>query len=108
MYYLDGRDAFDGSYLPRKRKPTFIDFQLAKEGNDQKLSVELNTAIENLSGSLCVNNYEFFDQKQAKYQTCECNFPPHVVLNELDVCAGYKVMAANTTKETFVWTLYKP
>ena len=107
MSYLDGRDAFDGSYSPRHRKPTFIDFQLAKEGNDQKLSVEL-TAIDNLSGNLCVNNHEFYDPKQAKYQTYECNFPPHVVLNELDVCAGYKVMAANTTKETFVWTLYKP
>lgn len=109
MSYLDGRDAFDGSYSPRHRKPTFIDFQLAKEGNDQKLSVEL-TAIKNLSGSLCVHNHEFYDpnEKQAKYQTYECNFPPHVVLNELDVCAGYKVMAANTTKETFVWTLYKP
>ena len=98
MSYLDGRNAFDGSNRRRNDRPTFIDFQFAKEGDDQKLSVELAASMKNLSGSLCVHNSEFYDlsRKQAKYQTYECNFPPHVVLNELDVCAGYKVMAANT------------
>lgn len=110
MSCLDRWDAFDGSYERRHQdlRKTFIDFQLVKEGNDQKLSVELKASMENLSGNLKVRNFEFHDRKQAVYQTYECNFPPHVVLNELDVCAGYKVIAANTTKETFVWTLYRP
>ena len=111
MSCLDRWNAFDGSYQRRINDPstrTFVDFQLVKEGNDQKLSVELKASMENLSGNLKVGNFEFYDKKQAVYQTYECQFPPHVVLNELDVCAGYKVIAANTTKETFVWTLYKP
>lgn len=111
MFCLDRWDAFDGSFEQRICNPsrkTFIDFQLVKEGNDQKLSVELKASMENLSGNLKVGNFKFDDRKQAMYQTYECSFPPHVVLNELDVCAGYKVIAANTTKETFVWTLYRP
>lgn len=110
MSYLDGRDAFDCHYRSRHDRPTFVDFQLAKEGNDQKLSVELKASMENLSARLSVftNALQDPSNKQANYETYECKFPPHVVLNELDICAGYKVIAANTTKETFVWTLYKP
>ena len=66
MSCLDGWNAFDvGSYQQQHsdRRKTFIDFQLAKEGNDEKLSVKLEASMANLSGSLMVYNGNFYDKK---------------------------------------------
>lgn len=71
-----------------------------------------HTLISNLlktetTGPLDRNEREY-DQKKPYYQTYWCQYPLHVVFNELEILAGYKVIAANTTKEIFVWTLHKP
>ena len=102
---LDAWNAFEAPKWQHNNK-TFIDFQLVKDGNDQPLTELIET---NLSASRRIHNlHGDDDRKQAKYQTYECNYPPHVVFNELEIHAGYKVIAANTTKEIFVRTLHKP
>ena len=62
----------------------------------------------NLSGDRRDNNRWEHGNKKPHYQTYACYHPPHVVYNELEIHAGYKVIAANTTTDTFVWTLHKP
>ena len=103
--HLDDNDAFDATRWGGCKSLTFIDFQLVKDGNDRPLSELIQT---NLSGIRNVHNMYEDDRTQAKYQTYCCKYPPHVVFNELEIHAGYKVIAANTTRETSVWTLHKP
>ena len=104
--HLDDGDAFDVTRWRLYKTVTYIDFQLVKDGNDQPLTELIET---NLSARRRVHNlHGDIDSKQAKYQTYECHYPPHVVFNELEIHAGYKVIAANTTTETSVWTLHKP
>lgn len=102
--HLDGQDAFDADKW-RSRKITFIDFQLGEDGNDETLSELIGM---NLSGDRRDNNRWEHGNKKPHYQTYACYHPPHVVFNELEIHAGYKVIAANTTTDTFVWTLHKP
>ena len=77
---------------------TFIDFQDTEESgsaikkviNDNLTRSKLTTPIEH----------------SKKYQTYQCTYPPHVVLNELEIHAGYQVVAASSIGETIVWTLH--
>ena len=103
--HLDDCNAFDAKRWGGYKNVTYIDFQLVKDGNDRTLSELIGS---NLSGSRLDGNEREYDQKKPYYQTYWCKYPPHVVFNELEIHAGYKVIAANTTKEIFVWTLHKP
>lgn len=100
---LDECNAFDATRWGRN-KMTYIDFQLVEDGNESTLSKLIRS---NLSGSRIDRNERECDQKPY-YQTYLCKYPPHVVFNELEIHAGYKVIAANTTKQIIVWTLHKP
>ena len=102
--HLDDCNAFDATRWGHD-KTTYIDFQLVKDGNDRTLSELIGS---NLSGSRLDRNEREYDQKKPYYQTYWCQYPLHVVFNEPEIVAGYKVIAANTTKEIFVWTLHKP
>ena len=102
--HLDDCNAFDATRWGHD-KTTYIDFQLVKDGNDRTLSELIGS---NLSGSRLDRNEREYDQKKPYYQTYWCQYPLHVVFNEPEILAGYKVIAANTTKEIFVWTLHKP
>lgn len=99
---LDECNPFDAT---RRNKMTLIDFQIVEDGNDSTLSKLIRS---NLSGSRIDRNERECDQKKPYYQTYSCEYPPHVVFNELEIHAGYKVIAANTTKQIIVWTLHKP
>ena len=102
--HLDDCNAFDATRWGHD-KTTYIDFQLVKDGNGRTLSELIGS---NLSGSRLDRNEREYDHKKPYYQTYWCQYPLHVVFNELEILAGYKVIAANTTKEIFVWTLHKP
>ena len=99
--HLDGFEPFNSSTW-QHHNITYIDFQ-----QNDALEDRIPTVIrENLFGGR--HDYNRADDNKPYYQTYKCNYPPHVVFNELEIHAGYKVIAANTTTETFVWTLHKP
>ena len=78
---------------------TFIDFQ-----DTEELGLAINKVMkEKLTRSELINP-ELEHSK--KYKTYECKYPPHVVLNELEIHAGCQVVAASSIGETIVWTLH--
>ena len=77
---------------------TFIDFQ-----DTEELGFAINKVIsEKLTRSEKIKQHEH----SKKYETYQCKYPPHVVLNELEIHAGYQVVAASSIGETIVWTLH--
>ena len=98
--HLDNWDAFDATRW-QSDKITYIDFQ-------QVYRTLIDVVGKNLSGRRHDRNERAYDEKKPHFQTYRSTYPPHVVFNELEIRAGYKVIEGNTAMETFVWTLHKP